>query len=147
FTVTTSGGGPMGGGSTETVWASKDVKGVDLASFHELLNAVQSLAMRGAPGEERKKIEGFPVLIETTRTFGDREMKSRDELVSVAQKEAPAGAFEVPADYTKKPFDPRARGGPGAGGRGRGRGGDGGGSRPRGPGAGGPPPASRPSDK
>jgi uncharacterized protein DUF4412 len=112
FAVARSG---AAGSSTSTVWTSTEV-GVDSAAALEMVTAVQSLQPgEGIPGDERKKIEGFPVLAETTRSMGETEIKSRKELVSVERKEAPAGAFDVPADYEKKPFELRMMGGARAG--------------------------------
>jgi hypothetical protein len=129
YTVTRSGGGFGGGGggggganTTEEVWAAKDL-GFDGAAFHHMMSQIQSMRPGGDAGaEEMKKIEGVPVLIERTRTMRDQDVKSREELASVEHKEAPAGAFDVPADFTKKPFDMRSMMGGGFGG-GRGPGG------------------------
>jgi len=144
--------GGFGGPSTEEVWSSKDVA-VDAAAYHAAMSQMQSLRPgANAADAEMKKIEGIPVLIESTRKMRDQEIKSRDELVSVERKEAPAGAFDVPADFQKKPFDLRSTmgggRGPGGGrGQGGGRGGDGAGAASRGAREGGAPPASKPAEK
>lgn len=128
YTVTRSGGFGGGAGRTEDVWASKDVK-VDAAAFHQMYTATQSLAMGmggNAGNDELKKIEGVPVLIESSRMMGEEKVVSRQEIVSVESKEGAATLFDIPADYEKKPFDMRTAMGGGGMGRGGRRGGDGG---------------------
>jgi hypothetical protein len=147
------GGGMMGGPASEDIWASKDVA-VDAAAFHMMMGAMQSLRPGGNAGaEEMKKIDGIPVLVESTRKMRDQEIKTREELVSVERKEAPLNAFDVPADFQKKPFDMRNQMGGGrgpGGGRGQGGGrnrGDGEGASSRGARDGGNGPASKPAEK
>lgn len=127
YTLTRSGAMDAG---TDVIWASKDL-GIDVAAFHEMVAHTQSLRPGAAMGPEAlKKIDGIPVLIERVRAMRDQEVKSTEEIVSVEKKAAPAGAFEAPAGFEKRPFDPRAMMGGGRGMRGEG----GPGSRPgRGP--------------
>ena len=99
-----------------------------------------------------KKIEGIPSSSRARARCATREIKTRDELVSVERKEAPAGAFDVPADFQKKPFDLRNTMGGGrgpGGGRGRRRRARGRrrGDVARGAREGGAPPASKPAEK
>jgi hypothetical protein len=73
---------------------------------------------------EMKKVDGIPVLTERTRSMMGSDAKSRDEVLSIEQKEPPEGHYDVPAGFTEKPFDPMAdsgmgpRMGPGRGRRG-----------------------------
>jgi len=107
----------------EEVWAASEA-GMDITAFRELTAQIPS--MRPMPGgDEMKKIEGFVILTERTRPMGDIDIKSREEIVSIEKKEAPAGAFEIPKDYQIKPFEPRMLGGGGGRGMGGGRRGDG----------------------
>ena len=131
---------PMGGGFTQEIWATKDIQ-FDQVAFNELHNAIASLMSLGMGGSsiatEYKKIEGFPVLTERTQTMMGQSIKSREEVTAVESKDAPEGAYDVPKDYTEKPFDPMSMNPMGGGGP-RGRGG-----KPGGP----PPTPDKPKDQ
>lgn len=91
--------------SKQSVWASPDVK-FEFPAY-ELLTTVQfalSPSME-ALAKEFKKIEGQHVLTETVTTVMGSSIKARTELVSVENKPAPAGTYEVPAGYTQEAFD------------------------------------------
>jgi hypothetical protein len=124
------------GGSTQEIWATTET-GVDATALRELMAMVP--AMRPGDGDAMKKVEGFVVLSETTRSMGGEEIKTTESVASIEKKEPAAGAYDVPEDYKKVDFDPRSMmGGGGRGGR-RGPGGEGAASRPgrggrRGPG-------------
>lgn len=127
---------PMGGGFTQDIWATKDVQ-LDAAAFAEMSASFMSVGMGGAAiAAEYKKIEGFAVLTERTQTMMGQSSKSREEVTAVEKKDAPEGNYDVPKDFTEKPFDPMAGAGMGGGGRGM-RGG-----RPSEP-----PPTEKPKDK
>jgi hypothetical protein len=103
--------GSMTGGMTEEVWVTKDIS-VDTAAFLELLRT--TLTMR--PGgesmvDELKKIDGVPVMSDRTLKSPMGTVKTHEELVSIEQKDAPAGAFELPKDYKETPFNPMMMGG------------------------------------
>ena len=51
-----------------------------------------------------QQIEGFPVVQETDVTMGGSHFKTREELVSVETKDAPAGAWDPPAGYKVLPM-------------------------------------------
>lgn len=124
--------GGRGAAGTEEIWASEDV-GVDVKALRELQAEVASLRMGGSAGAAAmSKIEGVPVFVKRTRPrMGGAEVTTTEELVSVERKEAPAGAFDVPADFKAiefNPFDGRGIGG----GRGFGNRREGAESRPRG---------------
>lgn len=149
-----AGGGQGGGSGSETLWISTAV-GFDTSAFSEFMATVGSLQMNGAGrAQALKKIPGVPVLVERVRTIMETEVKSRDEITKVEIKPAPDGAFEVPADYKEKPYNPisdvinAGRGGRGGRGEGGARGdgarrGRGGESRP----ASGPSTGSRPAER
>ena len=86
-----------------TIWASKDI-----ASHEAYSRLAASLAalQPGASEWARKleQIEGFPVLQEANVDMGGSRFKTREELVSVETKDAPAGAYDIPAGYTPQPF-------------------------------------------
>jgi hypothetical protein len=85
------------------LWASKDV-----ASYPALGRLAVSIAalQPGSADWARKLagIEGFPVLQEVDVTMGANRFKTRDELVSVETRDAPAGSWDPPAGYTAQPF-------------------------------------------
>jgi hypothetical protein len=123
YEVTISGG--MVGSTTEEVWTTKDIP-IDATAFLEMTR-MRSTMMPGGETivDELKKLDGIPVMSERTRKAGSASVKTHEELVSIEQKDAPAGEFDVPKDYTAKPFDPMS--GAPMGGRGRpgGKGGEG----------------------
>jgi hypothetical protein len=86
-----------------TVWASPDV-----ASHQALTRLAASLAAL-QPGSadwalKLGQIEGFPVLQEANVTMGASHFKTREELVGIETKDAPAGAYDPPAGYTAQPY-------------------------------------------
>ena len=113
---------PMGGSMDQVMWITKDI-GTDRTGWQEMLSA-QTASMPFASGlaAEMQKIDGISVLTESTMNMMGNAAKSKESVVSVEEKDAPAGHYEVPAGYTEKPFDPMASmGGPGGRGRGAGR--------------------------
>jgi hypothetical protein len=86
-----------------TVWASAEI-----ASHPALTRLAASIAAL-QPGSadwsvKLGQIEGFPVLQEADVTMGTSHFKTREELVSVETKDAPAGAYDPPAGYTAQPY-------------------------------------------
>ncbi len=94
---------PAGVHLDTTVWASKEI-----ASYPALTRLAASIAalQPGSADWARKldRIEGFPVVQEVDVTMGSSRFKTRDELVSVESKDAPAGAYDPPAGYTAQPY-------------------------------------------
>ncbi len=114
--------GPMGGemSFTSDIWASKDIA-VDRAAMNDMYGAMMSMAPGGSSlATEMKKVEGMPVLVERTQSMMGNDSKSTEEVTAVASKDAPEGSYDVPKDYTAKPFDPRSQG-MGGGGKHRGK--------------------------
>ncbi len=81
-----------------TIWASKDV-----ASYQAYGKLAAALAaMQPGSGEwarQMQLIEGFPVIQEADVTMGGSRFKTREELVAVETKDAPAGTYDPPAGY------------------------------------------------
>ena len=81
-----------------TIWASKDV-----ASYQAYGKLAAALAaMQPGSGEwarQMQQIEGFPVIQEADVTMGGSRFKTREELVAVETKDAPAGTYDPPAGY------------------------------------------------
>jgi hypothetical protein len=100
---------PQAGGDrtiTSEFWATKDVA-VDHAAMGDMYSAMLSIAPGGAVlAAEMKKVEGIPVMIDTTTPGPGGDHKSHKEVTAIASKDAPEGTYEVPKDYTEKQFDP-----------------------------------------
>jgi hypothetical protein len=97
-----------GGGMTQEIWVAKEVV-ADRPGWQDLYASMLSLnPFLGSLAAEMRKLDGLPVLIETTRKLGSSEVKSREVVTSIEQQEPPAGLYDPPADFTEKPFDPMA---------------------------------------
>lgn len=95
----------MGLESNLDLWMTNKVQ-FDVSGYKAMADALFSMQSVGAEWKkEVLAIEGFPVLQETTVRMMGHELKSREELVSVEEREAPAGTYAPPAAYTMKPFD------------------------------------------
>lgn len=92
--------------SESEIWASQDVK-LDaklLAKFSAAFMAMNP-GLKEALADLQKqmeKIKGVAVLTNTSSTIMKTPMKSSVELIEVKEGTAPAGIFEVPADYKKE---------------------------------------------
>jgi len=86
-----------------TIWASTEI-----ASHQAFTRLASSLAALQPGASEWSRqlatIEGFPTVQEADVKMGGSRFKTREELVSVETREAPAGAYEIPAGYTAQPF-------------------------------------------
>ncbi len=49
-----------------------------------------------------KKIDGYWVSSETTANMMGMNIRTTTEVLEIAQKDAPAGTFDVPEGYTKQ---------------------------------------------
>lgn len=87
-----------------TIWATT-APGFDYKKFMEKaygsVMKAQSMFMDDAAIAEMKKINGLPILTETTGEMMGAQMRSTSEVIEIATKAAPAGAYAVPAGYTK----------------------------------------------
>jgi hypothetical protein len=96
---------PRRGTFTEQIWTASDV-GFDTSAWFEMASARMSLQPIGAlMATEQKKLAGFPIFIERTQVIGKNSFTGRDEVLSIECKDAPEGTFEVPKDYTEKPYE------------------------------------------
>jgi hypothetical protein len=103
YTIHVTGGGGME--MTVDQWMTNDVD-FDVAAFKTLMSAVLSAQPMGAEWfKEVLAIKGYPVLAETTVKIMGEELKKRDELVSVEEKECPEGNYAPAGDYEYEPFD------------------------------------------
>jgi hypothetical protein len=86
-----------------TIWASTEVE--SHGAYNRLTAALA--ALQPGSGEWARKlqqIEGFPVVQESDVTMGGSHFKTREELVSVETKDAPAGAYDLPKGYKPLPM-------------------------------------------
>ncbi|MBL8862529.1 MAG: hypothetical protein JNK02_11025 [Planctomycetes bacterium] len=99
------------GGTAEasiTVWTTQELP-LDPAAYAELVSHAMSVRPGGAlVAEEMRKLGGISVLTEREQKTGGLVLRSRDELVAVETKDAPAGLYEIPAGFTVQAFDPLA---------------------------------------
>jgi Domain of unknown function (DUF4412) len=81
-----------------TIWASKDV--VANPAYGRLAATLAALQPNSAEwARQMQQIEGFPVIQEADVTMAGSRFKTREELVSVATKDAPAGTYDPPIGY------------------------------------------------
>lgn len=106
---------PMGS-STQEMWVTNEI-GTDRTGWQDMFAAQMASSPFGAGlAAEMRKIDGIVIKSERTQTMMGTEIKSWESVLSVEEKEAPAGHYDVPAGYTEKPFDPMGgmmMGGPG----------------------------------
>ncbi len=91
---------PRGMAISTVMWTTRDLE-IDYAAYQKL--AAQTMALAGGTelAAEMTKLEGFPVLQETTIDMAGNTVRNREELVSAEQKEPPATAYSVPEGYTE----------------------------------------------
>jgi hypothetical protein len=95
----------MGMKISSTLWVSKEIDG------YLPLNRLSATLASLQPGstawvKELEKIDGYPVLQESSVDALGAKFGTREELLAVEDKAAPAGAFEPPAGYTAKSYNP-----------------------------------------
>ena len=92
-----------------TIWASKDV---DAYQAYGKLSPILAALQTGSAEWSRKmrQIDGFPVVQESDVDMGGSRFKTREELVAVETKEAPAGTYDPPAGYTAQAQTPQPPG-------------------------------------
>ena len=88
------------------MWVTKDLA-IDVSAYKALANSLQGLQVGFEDvTREMAKIDGIAVLTESTISVMGNTVKSREELVSVETKAAPAGTYDVPAGLVKEAYDP-----------------------------------------
>jgi hypothetical protein len=97
----------MGMKIATTLWVSKEIEG--FAGFNKLAGTMASLQPgSGEWVKQLEKIDGFPVLTESQVDALGAQFSTREELVSVETKAAPAGTYDLPAGYTARQYNPIA---------------------------------------
>ncbi|MBD3418650.1 MAG: DUF4412 domain-containing protein [Chitinivibrionales bacterium] len=91
---------PMGSTKSE-VWASKSIE--INANFYQ---KIKNFALLSVPGFEKMlvelaKIQGMPVLSNSETVVMGAALKSKEELLELKKKKAPAGTFAVPKGYNE----------------------------------------------
>lgn len=89
------------GGTAGEAWATEDIK-IDAGVYFTALNAM----MAGQQGfdkivKEMQKVKGVVVSQTSTAKMMGSEVTTTTELLECADKDAPAGTYEVPAGYKK----------------------------------------------
>ena len=98
----------MGMQISTDAWVTQDID-TDLDTFKTLTRQIAALQPGGDDWiDELLKLDGVPVLQETTMNMMGSTVASREQLVSVKKQAAPAGTFEVPAGYEAQEFNPMA---------------------------------------
>jgi uncharacterized protein DUF4412 len=88
-----------------TLWLSKEVAAYRVAN--QLVADLESLQPGAAAWtEELQRLDGFPVLRESTVDALGAHFKTREELTAVETREPPAGLYDPPAGYRAEPFNP-----------------------------------------
>ncbi|MEN8153771.1 MAG: DUF4412 domain-containing protein [Acidobacteriota bacterium] len=88
------------------LWVTQDVP-FDWKKFQEQMGletfklAMAQMEMSEDALNEFKKIKGFQVASELTMNIMGQNVKSTTEVLEITKKPAPAGIYEVPADYKK----------------------------------------------
>ena len=93
------------GSMQNIVWATKDVE-VDYSMFATLMSA----PMMQMPGfqdvmKEFEKMDGLQILSESTMKMMGSDVKSKQEVLEVGEKDAPAGTYAIPEGYKKQVFE------------------------------------------
>jgi hypothetical protein len=97
----------MGMKISSTLWVSKEIEGyLPLNRLSATLASLQPGSTAWA--KELEKIDGYPVLQEASVDALGANFGTREELLAVEDKAAPAGTFEPPAGYTAQPYNPIA---------------------------------------
>jgi len=90
--------------SETIIWASPDIS-FDLENFNKMNTCLHNFLEFNYSDElrkELKKINGFPLLTETTKRSGRTNTKTFCEVIEIEKKMPRAGIFSVPADYVRK---------------------------------------------
>jgi len=95
------------------LWATKDVpfdykkysKAADEFFVNYILGIVNIDEDSKREMEKMETVEGFQVAAEITFTLFGSEINIEMQVLEVAEKQAPADAYSVPKDYTKKTFN------------------------------------------
>ncbi|MFH2035555.1 MAG: hypothetical protein ABIJ45_04055 [Candidatus Zixiibacteriota bacterium] len=85
-------------------WATEDIK-----INYDLLQSIFRFNLAIMPGykemmEELNKVKGIIVLSEGTVSTMGNQIKTKTELVESLVKDAPAGTYDIPKDYTEIPY-------------------------------------------
>lgn len=90
------------------LWASEEVE-VDPEPYLSLTRALATLQPGGDEWVQKlSAVKGFPVERDTTMSAEALLMQSKERLISVQEKDAPAGIYDAPEGYTEQPLNAMA---------------------------------------
>jgi hypothetical protein len=90
------------------LWVTTDLE-LDLEAYRDLNQELMKLIPNWARvSDELRGIEGFPVRVEGMMRFGTVEVDTSEELVAIADEEAPEGLYDPPSDYRSLPLEAKA---------------------------------------
>ncbi|MBK7643043.1 MAG: DUF4412 domain-containing protein [Planctomycetes bacterium] len=91
--------------SKEVLWVTSGIQ-ADSKVYGEMQAALASITPEQRNlVKELGRIEGLPVRRERTQNLSGVEVRTVEELVTAQEKEAPAGIYDPPADYTERPYE------------------------------------------
>jgi hypothetical protein len=89
---------------TSQAWLTLEIA-IDSNLFQQLMNTIADLLPEAKLASELAKLKGYPVLVENSFEMMGQSFQSREELVSASDKPAPAGTYDLPPQYSAKPFN------------------------------------------
>jgi len=88
------------------IWVSKET-GINMKSFRHFYEALLSMnPFTTDLIEELREIEGYPVLTVITMSVEGTKTNSREEVISIEDKKAPKGIYEIPEGYILVDYNP-----------------------------------------
>lgn len=88
------------------LWVTTEIE-TDLKDWRRLTGEMASLQPGAADLVEKlMAIEGFPVVQQSTISMMGNRMVTREELVSIEDREAPPGTYSPPEGFVATPFNP-----------------------------------------
>ncbi|MFN7965437.1 MAG: DUF4412 domain-containing protein [Acidobacteriota bacterium] len=88
-----------------TFWMTTEIKLPELSRYKEMMANISELQPATAWMKDLAKLEGMAVRSEVSIDVMGNKINTRGEITSVESKPAPAGTYEIPADYTVKALD------------------------------------------
>jgi hypothetical protein len=88
------------------LWVSKDT-GINMKSFRQFYEALLSMnPFTTGLIDKFREIEGYPVLTVITMSVEGIKTHSREEVISIEEKKAPGGIYEIPEGYILIDYNP-----------------------------------------
>lgn len=91
---------------TMEIWASRDT-GINLKTFRKFYAVLLSInPFTKDLMDDFQKIEGYPVLTKISMSVKGVETKSQEEVVTIEERKAPRGTYDLPPEYTRTAYNP-----------------------------------------